>query len=367
MKTISVRLGKQHYDILIGWNLLREDVARSALRQHLKGRRAEIVRDTNVKAIEGTDVFGIVTHAEAAIIGYADFPAGEASKTLATVETLYRNAASRGVDRQTVVLALGGGVVGDVAGFFAATFLRGIGLVQVPTTLLALVDSSVGGKVGVDLPEGKNLVGAFYQPLLVLGNLSFLRTLPARELRCGLAEVVKYGVILDADLFATLEQQANALPRLEPQLTEDVVARCCQLKADIVAEDPHEKGRRAILNYGHTFGHALETLSGYTRFSHGEAVAIGMGMAADLAVKLGRAAPDVAIRQDRLLEQLGLPARVPPDVQVTPDSILQAMYRDKKVSGGKLRLVLPSTIGAVAVVECQDTQPVLDVIGGRLG
>jgi len=236
-----------------------------------------------------------------------------------------------------------------------------------PTSLLAMVDSSVGGKVGVDLPEGKNLVGAFHQPVLVLADLACLGTLPPREWRCGLAEIVKYGMSLDAALFRRLASETGPLLAGDPALIEDIVARCCQLKAEVVgADEREESGRRVILNYGHTFGHAIEALGGYTGLNHGEAVAVGMAMAADLAVALGRLPPAAAAEQERLLTALHLPVRLD-DPRLTADRMLDAMRRDKKSRGGRLRLVLPTDIGRVEVVADPDESLVRQVIGGRRG
>jgi 3-dehydroquinate synthase len=251
-------------------------------------------------------------------------------------------------DRRSVVIAVGGGVVGDLAGFVAATFARGLCLYQVPTTLLAQVDSSVGGKVGINLPGAKNMVGAFWQPQGVLADTAVLATLPDREYRSGLAEVVKYGVILDAQFFAYLEEHIAELNERDSAVLRHVIARSCRLKADVVeADEREETGQRAVLNYGHTFCHALEAATGYGEFLHGEAVSIGMLCASRLAERLGRiAAADTAL-QFELLAALGLPTGMP---DVDPEAMLAAMRHDKKVAAGKLRFVLPSRIGAVEMV-----------------
>jgi 3-dehydroquinate synthase len=266
---------------------------------------------------------------------------------------LWRELLELGADRKTVVVALGGGVVGDLAGFVAATYARGLGLLQIPTTLLAQVDSSVGGKVGINLPDAKNMVGAFWQPIGVLIDIDTLATLPRREYVSGLAEVVKYGVILDADFFGELETNAAAISARQSDMLARVVARCCRLKADVVEADERETGcgrpelNRAVLNYGHTFAHALETTSGYGRWLHGEAVSIGMMCAARLARRLGRVDDRFVGRQRELLMALGLPVE-------TPDSdaelLLAAMARDKKSEHGQLRFVLPERLGKVELV-----------------
>lgn len=273
-------------------------------------------------------------------------PAGEKAKRLRVVETCYEQLASHRLERKSFVVALGGGVVGDLAGFVAATYLRGIAFVQVPTTLLAQVDSSVGGKVGVNLECGKNLVGAFYQPRLVLCDLDTLRTLPMREFRAGLAEVIKYGIIYDADLFAELEQKLPRLLSRDRDALERVVARCCEIKADVVAQDETESGLRAILNFGHTIGHALEAISGYGQYLHGEAISIGQVAAAQLSREcLGLPASDVE-RVRSVFQKAGLPTHVKLS-RAQMLRLFEAMQLDKKVSGGEIKFVLARRIGEV--------------------
>jgi 3-dehydroquinate synthase len=245
--------------------------------------------------------------------------------------------------RDAVVVALGGGVVGDIAGFAAAIYQRGIDFIQLPTTLLAQVDSSVGGKTGVNHPGGKNLIGAFHQPRLVLADTETLATLPPREYAAGLAEVVKYGLIADAPFFAWLEAHATALLAREPAAVVAAIRRCCELKAAIVGEDEREADRRALLNLGHTFGHAIEVRAGYGAWLHGEAVATGMAMAARFSARLGRLDAAVPARLDALLARLGLPVQAPGD---DPEAFITAMNMDKKVLAGRLRLVLLDAIGA---------------------
>lgn len=272
-------------------------------------------------------------------------PSGEGSKSLEMAARLYDELVDMEADRQTSVVAVGGGVIGDLAGFVAATFNRGLPLFMVPTTLLAMVDSAVGGKVAVNHPCGKNLIGAFHQPIGVWISLHTLDTLPEREYRSGLAEVVKYGVILDAELFAYLEQHVESILRRDKDTLRYIVLRCCQLKAQVVKEDPKElSGRRAILNYGHTFAHAFETVSGYRSWLHGEAVAAGMICASRLAEKLGRVSPAFTQRQRRLLERLGLPTK--PD-HWPVNELIAVMRHDKKARAGQLRFILPSQLGAV--------------------
>ena len=267
-------------------------------------------------------------------------------------------------DRRTVVVAVGGGVIGDLAGFVTATYARGIPFVQVPTTLLAQVDSSVGGKVGINHPQGKNLIGAFYQPLGVFLDTAVLDTLPPRDYRSGLAEVVKYGVILDEKFFAYLESNLAGINLRTPEVLRHIIARCCRLKADIVERDEFERtGVRAVLNYGHTFAHAFEALGGYGALLHGEAVSIGMTHAARLAEKLGRVDTTTAARQASLLEAVGLPTRLPESMKLSPDAILNSMRLDKKTVSGRLRFVLPSRLGHVELVDNvaeSDVRAVLD-------
>ena len=366
VRRISVDIATNPYSIFLGRGLLQSGDAARELAPVVSGRRTLIVTDRTVGRLYAERVRQLALDAGAAGCEVAVFDGGEGDKRLGTVESMYHTAISSGLDRTSVILALGGGVVGDLAGFVAATLFRGVPFVQIPTSLLAMVDSSVGGKVGVDLDEGKNLVGAFYQPRLVLADLEALRSLPAREIRCGLAEIVKYAVILDTALFSELERRQRDLVALDLSPYEAVVQRCCELKAEVVAEDEREAGRRAILNYGHTFGHALEALGRYEGLNHGEAVAVGMGMAADVAALAGLASTETVTRQDALLRALGLPVRAElPGAD--PAAVLLAMYRDKKVQKGVLRLVLPSRIGSVSVTEFTDEDVLTKAIGGRLG
>jgi 3-dehydroquinate synthase len=249
-------------------------------------------------------------------------------------------------NRTTTLIALGGGVVGDITGFAAATYQRGVNFIQVPTTLLAQVDSSVGGKTAVNHPRGKNLIGAFHQPVAVLADTTVLASLPVRELQAGLAEVVKYGVIADSEFFDWLEANVEALLALDGDALRHAVARSCEIKAGIVAEDEREAGIRALLNYGHTFGHAIEALTGYCELLHGEAVAIGMVMAADVAIRAGLLEAADGVRIKRLITRFGLPVAPP---ELPAGEFLKAMKMDKKVVDGSLRLVLPAAIGDARV------------------
>jgi 3-dehydroquinate synthase len=290
----------------------------------------------------------------------AFIPSGETQKSLAGASSLYDRLAGMDADRQTLAVAVGGGVVGDLAGFVASTYARGLPLLMVPTTLLAMVDSSVGGKVGINHSLGKNLIGAFHQPVGVWIDIATLATLPDRAYKSGLAEVVKYGVALDADLFAYLEQHADAILQRNPAAIRHIVSRSCELKARIVEQDEREEiGTRAVLNYGHTFAHAFESVSGYKGWLHGEAVAAGMVCAARLAERLRLVPAECTHRQRQLLVRFGLPTV--PQRWGIPD-LIAAMRRDKKAVGGRLRFVLPRRLGEAALFDDVSEADVIDVL-----
>lgn len=341
---LQVELGERAYPILIG--ALAESAERAA--ELWRGRRVFLVADGNTARF-APSVAALLAASGAAEVVATDFPAGEASKTFDTAAALCREAARRNFDRRALFAALGGGVVGDLTGFAAAIYLRGVDFLQIPTSLLAMIDSSVGGKTGVDLPEGKNLAGAFHQPEAVLIDPAFLATLPGRERRSALAEAVKYGVIADAALFDRLETAVARLldDDIDAALYGGIIRRCCEIKAEIVAGDEREQagGRRALLNYGHTFGHAVELCSGY-RLNHGEAVAVGLALAGELAVRTGDWRAADRDRQAALLARLGLPTAPPAGLPVA--GLLAAMGRDKKARGGVPVFVLPQKIGAAA-------------------
>ncbi len=355
-KTVPVRLGERSYDIDIGATVLGQLPQR--LQARLPGAKQPghylVVADSNVLHLAQTVVNTLADAGHR--VDLLPVPPGERSKSVQTAEFLWEQMLSVQTDRQSSLVAVGGGVIGDLAGFVAATYARGLPFVQVPTTLLAQVDSSVGGKVGINLPQAKNMVGAFWQPRYVLIDIDALHTLPEREYLSGLAEVVKYGVIQDADFFAYLEQQADALRTRRPDVLQTIIARCCELKADVVAADERElSGRRAILNYGHTFAHALESITGYGRYLHGEAVAVGMGCAARLAGRLGRVDEQFETRQRQLLAALQLPTDMP-DLDI--DRFIELMQHDKKVAQGELRFVLPSQLGHVELVADVPTEDI---------
>ena len=357
---VRVQLAQRSYDIEIAsGNLIS---AGPFLRQRADVSHAILLTDENVQepyAIRVADSL-VRESIEVAIIAIRP---GEASKSVDVAAGLWQGMLELDADRKTVVVAVGGGVVGDLAGFLAATYARGLRFFQVPTTLLAQVDSSVGGKVGVNLPGAKNMVGAFLQPLGVLIDTATLDTLGDREYRSGLGEVVKYGVTLDAALFDDLEAHTAELLARDSQTLARVIARCCRLKADIVERDEREEsGLRAVLNYGHTFAHPLETLSGYGTLLHGEAVAIGMACAARLAQRLGRVDAGFVRRQQALIEALGLPVRLP---SLDAKKILATMTHDKKVQHGRLRFVLPAEMGRAELVADVDPADVLAVLADR--
>jgi 3-dehydroquinate synthase len=353
-RIVHVQLGPRSYPIEIGTGNLGRSAGVMLERQPVT--HAVIITDTNVSETHAASVAGSLD-AENIAVDLLVIEPGEAAKCVDSADQLWQKLLDLHTDRRSWIVAVGGGVVGDLAGFVAATFARGLSFLQVPTTLLAQVDSSVGGKVGVNLPGAKNMVGAFWQPRAVLIDTAVLATLPDREYRSGLAEVVKYGVILDAKFFEYLEQRADALIAKDSRALETVVERCCQLKADVVAEDEHDlSGRRAVLNYGHTFGHALETLTGYAQLLHGEGVAIGMHCAARLAERLGRVDAAFTARQRGLLVRLGLPVEVP---ELDHQAIVDCMARDKKVEHGRLHFVLPSRLGRVDLVGGVDPSDVL--------
>ncbi len=344
-RNVRVNLSERSYNIAIGSGNLPDVgafVAGLGTTTH-----AVVITDTNVVGLHGQRCADSLI--EAGIrVDLEVVPAGEASKSIANVDHLLQRLLAHGADRKSIVVAAGGGVVGDLAGFVAATYARGVAFVQVPTSLLAHVDSSVGGKVGVNLPGAKNMVGAFWQPLGVLIDTQTLDTLPVREYRAGLAEVVKYGVILDGEFFAYLEDNVDAINDRQPGVLQVVIGRCCQLKADVVEKDERETlGLRAVLNYGHTFAHAIEAEAGYGQFLHGEAVAIGMITASRLAERLGRVDSQFTQRQHDLLTRLGLLVDLP---DLSPQIMIAAMARDKKVAHGQLRFVLPTCMGQVELV-----------------
>jgi 3-dehydroquinate synthase len=362
MPQVHVNLADRSYDILIDRGLIARlgTLVRKAVP---RAQQALIITDTNVaprfgpQAKASLEAAGIAVHK-------ATVPAGEPSKSLAQAYNLYTACVNAQLDRHSVIVALGGGVVGDLAGFVAATYLRGIPFVQVPTTLLAQVDSSVGGKTGVDLPQGKNLVGAFHQPSLVVADLDTLSGLPRRELAAGLAEVVKHAIIRDAGFLRTLEAEGERILALDPVVMGAVVETNCRIKGEVVAADETEKGLRAILNFGHTVGHAMELQLGLGNWLHGECVAVGMLAATHIARNTGVLKDlDLLTRLERLLSRLGLPTRIPPGLTLA--NMEPAMRRDKKAEGGLIHWVLPVRAGEVIVtpvVQMDTIEKALDAL-----
>ena len=340
MRTLRIDLGDRGYPIRLGHGLL----ARADSYPEAAGRSVRLVTDRNVAAHYLAPVRAALGLAEAQCLV---LPAGEAQKTFDNAGRVLDWLLESRLARDGLLVALGGGVIGDLAGFAAAICQRGIDFLQVPTTLLAQVDSSVGGKTGVNHARGKNLVGAFHQPRAVVTDLDTLRTLPRRELLAGLAEVIKYGLLGDVAFFAWLEENLDPLLALQPDATATAVERCCAMKARIVAQDERESGPRALLNLGHTFAHAIETHVGYEGWLHGEAVAVGLRLAADLSHRLGWLPADDAARCARLLQRAGLPVRAPAGLD--PARFLELMGHDKKVQAGRLRLVLLRALGEAVV------------------
>jgi len=347
MQEIHISLGDRSYPIVIGSGWL--DRVGERLREIVgtKAIRAAVVSDSRVAPLYVPKVSAAL-RAAGFTVSEIQIPEGEQHKNLAWLALLYDRLIEAQIERSSPVVAVGGGVVGDLAGFAAATVLRGVPIVQVPTTLLAQVDAAIGGKTGINHAAGKNLIGAFHQPRLVAIDVDTLRTLPRREYVAGLAEVVKYGAILDAKLFERLEQDVEKLLRQDPPLLVDIVARCCRLKADVVEADETEGGYRAILNFGHTIGHAIETLTEYRRLLHGEAVGIGMTCAARLSRAVGSLSRADVDRLERLLRALGIPTEVPTDLR--QDQIALTIEADKKASGGRITFVCLESIGKTRFV-----------------
>lgn len=342
MQTLRVELGERAYPIHIGEHLLSDA---GLVTPHLDLPKIAIVTNTTVGPLylerlsqallaKGVEVISIV------------LDDGERYKDWATLNGIYDALLESRCERKTTIIALGGGVIGDLAGFAAATYMRGILFIQVPTTLLAQVDSSIGGKTGINHPQGKNMIGAFYQPRLVLADTAVLATLPPRELSAGLAEVIKHGLVRDEGFVAWLERNVEQLLACDPQALAHAVRCCCEIKAAVVAEDERETGVRALLNFGHTFGHAIESGLGYGNWLHGEAVAAGMVMAADLSRRMGYIEQADVDRILVLLKRAGLPVAQP---GLTPERLLELMALDKKTEGGQLRFVLLDRIGSASV------------------
>ncbi len=365
-QSIRVPLGERAYDIIIADNLLED--AGALLRPHLRRPRLFVVTDENVASAQRARLEAglAATGVEASFITLAP---GEATKSFAELQRLVSELLDLGVERSDLVAAFGGGVIGDLTGFACAILRRGCGFVQIPTTLLSQVDSAVGGKTAINVPQGKNLVGAFYQPKLVIADISALATLPARQIRAGYAEIVKYGLISDAAFFGWLEVHGPALLEGDAAARIHAVKTSCAAKAAIVAEDECETGRRALLNLGHTFGHAFEAAFGYSdKLLHGEAVALGMALAFDYSVRIGRCDEADASRVKRLLRNAGLPCEISDlDADLKADALITYMLQDKKVEQGAITLILTDAIGASVVVKDADRADVADFLKAKTG
>lgn len=356
MEEIHVRLSKDSYPIFIGKDILPQ--VGSILKTHLRFSSVFIVTNNTVNALYGGIVQNSLSESNIRF-GIVELPDGEEFKSLAWVEEVYNRLVEYRANKSTLIVALGGGVVGDLAGFVAATFMRGVQYVQIPTSMIAQVDSSIGGKVAVNHPKAKNLIGAFYHPKLVIIDVSVLNTLPEREFRNGLAEVIKHGVIMDKELFEYMEAELDRVLSLDRTCVEQIVARSCKDKVTIVEQDERDTGVRAILNYGHTVGHGIEAATGYGRFRHGEAVAIGMIVAGRIAANIGIFNEEE--RQKSLIERCLLINSFPKDVDV--DKVIDAIYLDKKIrESDKIRFVLPKGIGEAIVVDSVAEEQIREAI-----
>ncbi len=342
MQTLHVALENRSYPILIGSNLLNQA---DLIVPHLKRKNVAIITNSTVAPLYLAQLTKTLQNANVCVIEII-LPDGEAYKNTATLNLIYDALLKNRCERSTTLIALGGGVIGDLTGYAAATYLRGVPFIQIPTTLLSQVDSSVGGKTGINHPLGKNMIGAFYQPKLVLADIDTLQTLPPRELSAGLAEVIKYGLIRDATFFDWLELNTQKLMKLDEAAISYAIYRSCQNKAEVVAADEHETGERALLNLGHTFGHAIENAMGYGVWLHGEAVAAGTLMAADLSKRMGWLSPAEFSRILNVLSSANLPLQAP---QLGAEKYLDLMANDKKVADGKIRLVLQQGIGKAVI------------------
>ena len=341
-ETLRIDLGERSYPILIGAGLLGDPSSFDAVP---RSASALVVSNTTIAPLYAEALLGLLRQRHARV-ELLVLPDGEEHKHWATLNLVFDALLTQGADRKTVLYALGGGVVGDMTGFAAASYMRGVAFVQLPTSLLAQVDSSVGGKTGINHPRGKNMVGAFHQPLAVIADLDVLATLPERELRAGLAEVIKYGPIADAEFFTWVERNLDALLERDALALKHAVRRSCEIKAAVVGRDERESGLRAILNFGHTFGHAIEAGLGYGKWLHGEAVGCGMVMAAELSVQLGLLPAHDARRLTTLIQRVGLPVRAP---ALDSARWLELMRLDKKADAGEIRFVLVDAIGHAVV------------------
>lgn len=343
MRKVRVELGQAGYDIFIGTDL--SEALGDFIKQAGLSQKALLISDTVVGPLYSEKILAILREAGLRAEVFT-VEAGESSKSLAVAEKIYTKAIEMGLDRKSAIFALGGGVVGDLAGFIAATYMRGIAFIQLPTSLLAQVDSSVGGKVAVNHALGKNMIGAFYQPKAVFMDLAMLNSLPKREIYTGLAEIIKYGVIYDQEFFAYLEENADAIMRLEIEAIVHIVARSCEIKAAVVSQDEKESGMRIILNFGHTLAHAIESETAYAKYNHGEAVAIGMLGAAQISQKMGLTDESKVKKVKALIRKFHLPVKAS---GCTVEKMFEIIFHDKKTVNGNVQWVLMNSIGAVQV------------------
>jgi len=356
MKTLQLDLGERSYPIHIGQGLLQDE---ALLTPHIYGNTSVVVSNETIAPLYISKIHDLISNYRNTDVILAD---GEEYKTLDTVNQIFTKMLEERCDRKTTVLALGGGVVGDITGYGAASYQRGVNFIQIPTTLLSMVDSSVGGKTGVNHPLGKNMIGAFYQPQCVIIDTDTLNTLDDRQLSSGMAEVIKYGLIRDADFLDWLQENMAGLLKRDPELLTEAIYRSCKHKAEVVADDEKEAGQRALLNLGHTFGHAIETGMGYGKWLHGEAVAVGMVMAAQLSQKMGWLDSDDVKRIETLMQAANLPTTPPKEISAT--QFMDLMSVDKKVLDGVLRLVLMQSMGKAIVTDEFDHEALVQVLTG---
>ncbi len=354
MQTLTVKLPAESYPILIGQGLLSQ---LSSFAPYIHSEQVLLVSNETVAPLYLEPLKKTLSDYE---LDTLILPDGEAYKNLTTLNQIFDTLLAKNHHRDTTLIALGGGVIGDMTGFAAACYQRGVNFIQVPTTLLAQVDASVGGKTAVNHPLGKNMIGAFYQPQVVVIDTEVLTTLPARELKAGLAEVIKTALIADADFFVWLEENINKLRDGDQKALSHAIARCCAIKADIVAQDEKEAGVRALLNLGHTFGHAIETIQEYKQWLHGEAVAAGLVLAADLSMRVAGLPDTDKQRIEALIKRADLPIAIPQDI--SSEQLVAAMQRDKKVQGGKLRLILLKAIGKAYIEENTKQETLLSML-----
>jgi 3-dehydroquinate synthase len=356
MQRLSIDLGERSYDILIGSSLRKR--TGEFLKSVLKPSRIVIITHPSINDLYGEEVAeGFI--AQGWTTDIIEVPEGESSKNLGQAEKLYDHLLELNCDRKSVLVALGGGVIGDLVGFVAATYQRGIPFIQVPTTLLSQVDSSVGGKTAVNHPKGKNMIGAFYQPRLVVADLETLRTLSQKEYRAGLAEIVKYGVIADARLFEFLETHCKKILNLDSECLSHIIETSCFIKARVVEKDERESHYRMILNFGHTFGHAIESLTEYSQFIHGEAVSMGMVRAAQLSHSVGKCSEEIPKRLEALLKNLGLPVDMP---ELDSSAMIESLYHDKKTMDRQIKFILVNEIGSIEIVDQVPEAEILKVL-----